>query len=104
MQISIDGYISFGKGFSSSYGTLPLNSSTPLPLIAVYWIEEFFSNTKRNILHHRVSMDNFTLSEVVQVITDINYNLTEFKPTLAMITTWLIENSINKPVKMHYVM
>ncbi len=79
-QIYIGGYVSFGRVLSHNIDMLPINSSA-IPIIV-------FLSTILQRAYYRVSNDSFVLSEVVRIITSVNPNLTEFSPTMTLITTW----------------
>ena len=58
-----------------------------LPLIAPLWADFNFRDS--GTILYRLATDNKTLATVTEIIRNSNTNYSEFRPTLAVIVTWL---------------
>ena len=69
--------------------------SNTLPSIVPYLLlrSNFHPTVRYHIIFHcRKAVDNTTLSEVTTRITGFNPNLTDFYPTLAVVTTLIMDD------------
>ena len=59
---------------------------TFVPVIAPAWADWTFKDN--GTIYYRVAQDQVTLNQVVGMITDVNPELSDYLPTLAVIVTW----------------
>ena len=83
-QVSTNGLLSFDGAFSD-YMPCDL-PCTPVPVIAPAWTDWTFEDS--GTIYYGVAQDQVTLNQVVGMITDVNPELSDYQPTLAVIVTW----------------
>ena len=84
-QVSTNGLISFINEFSS-YIPEPLSNFFPFPIIAPLWMD--LNPVDAGLVYYRTTMNASILERVVEMITDINSNYSDYRPSLAVIVTW----------------
>ena len=72
---------------SHAISCLPRVSRPYLPLVAPLWADFNFRDS--GTIFYRVTTDNSTLEAVIGVIRSLNSNYSNFKPTMAVVVTWL---------------
>lgn len=90
MQISTEGFISFGL----SPGAL-LDSSTPSsdPIIApLVDLDRVIEVDTQSAFYFRTTTSPTLLAEVVNTIAESNPGLAGFQPRLAVVVTWFMSN------------
>lgn len=104
VQISTNGLISFDRNISQfrSYtvASFPRRSPPYLPLIAPLWADFNFRDS--GIIYYRLATDRNTLEAVADVITSLNPNYSEFRPTLAVVVTWFQSKFLRSEVEVSY--
>ena len=93
MQLNTGGYLVFGEAVPSNLCSFKLSASSTPTISPVSTLAD--SCVDAAVLHYRVvsqeqqqEKNKKTLAEVAAKISDFNSNLTAFKPSLAVITTW----------------
>ena len=86
VQASTNGVLSFGDVFVSFTATTLPRTTMALPLMAVLWRDFDFSFS--GSIYHRQANDTETLARVRSMIADVNPELSDYQPTLAVIVTW----------------
>ena len=85
-QVSTNGLLSFDEAVRDHTPCdLPC---TRVPVIAPAWTDWTFLEDSTGTIYYRVAQDQVTLDEVVEMITEVNPELSDYLPTLAVIVTW----------------
>ncbi len=100
MQISTNGLILFDTDdeFQSyTVSCFPRVSRPYLPLVAPLWADFNFRDS--GTIFYRLVSDSGTLDAVADVISNLNSNYMDFRPTLAVIVTWFQSELLRSEVK-----
>ena len=90
LQLSTEGYVSFGAPLpSDTEKSIPV-SSADNPIIAPYWSRYYTIGATES--YYRVSDDQKTLDEVSAIMLKHNFELADFQPRMALVAT-LFTNS-----------
>ena len=88
-QVSTNGLIYFRSPRTCNF------PCTEFPVIAPLWTDLNFAFT--GSIYYRVAEDFETLDRVVEMLTDVNLELSDFRPTLAIIVTWFESSHFSLP-------
>ncbi len=105
IQISSNGLILFAyddQFLSYAVSSFPRKSRPYLPLIAPLWADFNFRDS--GTIFYRLATDNSTLDNVASIIGDRTPNYAEFRPTLAVVVTWLQNKLLRSEVEVSLVM
>ena len=89
-KVSTDGFLSFRDEFSGNKRTpFPIDGAeSDVPMIAALWAG--FSFTTEGVVYSRVTDDPTMLTEVSEMITEANPDLSGYEPSTAVIVTWFL--------------
>lgn len=84
IQVSTNGLLSFTSSFMGELMVaFPFSGSA---LIAPLWTNFTFATS--GTIYYRVTEDTATLALVADMITDMNPDLADYEPSLAIVVTW----------------
>ena len=97
LQVSTDGYTSFGDEFSGEFAPIPLPSLNAISIIAPLWIPDSQPIAITNHFYYRLLNQTSDLSEVTNLIVETNQELVDFQPKFAIIATMFLNSPDGEP-------